>query len=382
MSLKHFPGLLAVAALALTTVRAEAPLGSDSKIFLTGSTGLKYCDNIYLSGTSEKSSSIFNITPGVSIELGAAALTKNVLSFSEDFVTYLSASEQNTSLANLRYDGGYSDAKLSLKLSASFLQTAQNSRDVRLNGVIAQTDLTNVAPLVEFELSPKTAFGAGVIYDGYHYKTVGYTDRSSVAVPLNFWYEVAPKLQGSAGYRYRKNSIDLPGVDSVDHYLSVGLRGEFDPKLKGTMSIGFEQRKIDAHTTGSIRTAARTESSVGLESKLEYAYSDKTVLNFTAKNDFSNAATGDSQKVFELGGGVVTNMSSVLTANAGLSYSNYKYIASTRSDDFYRVEAGVTYSCTSYLKLNAAYNYQRNTSNLAGATFAANVLGVSAILRY
>jgi hypothetical protein len=382
MGTKFYLGLLIGAAVALTAAPAAPELSSDSKLFFTGTAGFKYSDNIFLASTVQKASSILNVTPGVSLEMGNGALTKNVLSFSQDFISYLNATDQNTSLANLRYDGVFSDAKLSLKLGAGFMQTAQNSRDVRLNGIIAQTDITNVAPLVEFELSTKTSFGAGVIYDSYAYKAAGFTDRTAITVPLNLWYEVAPKLQGSAGYRYRKNAVDLPGADSIDHYLNVGLRGEFDPKLKGTMSVGFAQRKIDDVKVGSVHTAGRSESSIGLETKLDYAYSDKTAFNFAAKNDFANAATGGSQKVFEVSGGVSSNLDSVLAANVSLFYSNYKYIATTRNDDFYRFEMGVTYSYSSVLKLTASYNYQRNSSNVAGSSFAGNIYGLSAILRY
>jgi hypothetical protein len=148
------------------------------------------------------------------------------------------------------------------------------------------------------------------------------------------------------------------------------------------MSVGFAQRKIDDVKVGSVHTAGRSESSIGLETKLDYAYSDKTAFNFAAKNDFANAATGGSQKVFEVSGGVSSNLDSVLAANVSLFYSNYKYIATTRNDDFYRFEMGVTYSYSSVLKLNASYNYQRNSSNVAGSSFAGNIYGLSAILRY
>ncbi len=269
MTTKLFTGIVALAAAALTTAHASFELTPGTNLFLTGTAGIKYSDNIFLASSNEKSSAIIDLIPGISLEMGSAALTKNVFTYSEDFVTYTDASSQNTQLAEVQYDGSYSDSKLSMKLNAGYHQLAQNTRDVRLNGVIVHTDVTNATPTAEVVISPKTTFGAGVDYENTHYTSAGFSDLTAFAVPVNFYYEVEPKLQASVGYKYTHNQVDAPGTDSDENYLNVGARGEFTPKLHGTVNVGYVQDKIESGNG----VKGTTESSLGLNANLDYQYS-------------------------------------------------------------------------------------------------------------
>jgi hypothetical protein len=381
MTSKKLAGFIAFLTAAFISVHA-AELSPGTGIFFVGSAGLKYDSNIFLTQNNTKSSAVYELTPGVEFDLGAGSLTKNVFTFSETFVSYSSASDQNTNLANAKYVLDYSDSKASFNLDAEYHQIAQNTRDVHFAGHILQTDVIHIGPQVELAVSPKTSFGAGVIYENYKYDISGYANRSTVTVPLDVYYEIVPKVQGSVGYRYRSNSVDAPGLKSDDNYFSVGARGEFDPKLSGSFSVGYNQRKINAGTVRGIAVAGRTESGLGLDAKLDYLYSEKTKLQLTAREDFNNAATGDSEKVFELGAGLSSALTNVVTADASLHYGQYKYVASTRSDDYYRLQAGLTYSCNANVKVNGTYGYQDNSSNFSGLSFKGNVFGVSVAVRY
>ena len=381
MTTKSFAGILALLTAAFTTVHATE-LSPGTGIFFTGTAGLKYDSNIFLTNTNTKSSGILEIIPGVELDMGSGSMTKNVFVFSEDFVSYLDASGQNTNLSNAQYDVAYSDDKLRFTLDAGFHQMSQNNRDTHLVGHILQTDITNISPTLELEISPKSAVSVGVDYQNYRYDVTGYADRSSVALPLNAYFEVAPKVQASVGYRYRNNSVDAPGLDSTDNYFSVGARGDFDPMLKGSFSVGYNQRNIKAGTVNGLYHASHTESGIGADAKLDYLYSDKSTVQFTVRNDFSNAATGENQKVFEGGVGLASAMSSDLTAEASLFIGNYKYVSTTRRDDYYRLGAGVTYSYSTHVKCNATYSYQDNSSNISNLSFSESVFGVSVAVRY
>ena len=380
MTTKSLAGMLVLLTAAFTTVHATE-LSPSTGIFFTGTAGLKYDSNIFLANTNTKSSGVFEIIPGVELNMGSGSMTKNVFVLSEDFVSYLSASDQNTNLTNAQYDLGYSDDKLRFALDAGFHQLSQNNRDTHLVGHILQTDITNITPELEFEISPKSAIAVGVDYENYRYDLTGYANRSSVALPLDAYFEVVPKVQASVGYRYRSNSVGAPGLDSNDNYFSVGARGDFDPLLKGSFSVGYNQRKIKAGTVNSVYQASRTESGIGATAKLEYLYSDKTTVQFTVRNDFSNAATGESQKVFEGGVGLASAMSSVLTADASVFIGNYKYVSTTRRDDYYRLQTGVTYSYNTHVKCSATYSYQDNSSNISNLSFTENLFGVSLAVR-
>ena len=75
-------------------------------------------------------------------------------------------------------------------------------------------------------------------------------------------------------------------------------------------------------------------------------------------------------------------MSSDLTAEASLFIGNYKYVSTTRRDDYYRLGAGVTYSYSTHVKCNATYSYQDNSSNISNLSFSESVFGVSVAVRY
>jgi hypothetical protein len=381
MTTKHIAGILAISAAALTTAHASFELSPGTNLFLTGTASAKYNDNIFLASNGEKSSGVIDIQPGFSLEMGSAALTQNIFTYSEDFVTYTDASSQNTELAQVQYNVTYSDSKLTMKLNAGYHQLAQNSRDIRANGVIVHTDMTNITPTGEVIVSPKTTLGAGVDYENTHYNAAGFDDVSSYAIPLNAYYEIEPKLQASVGYRYRHNDVDH-AADSDDNYISVGARGDFDPKVKGTFSVGYNERSVQAFTLNGVHTGSYTETSIGLDANLEYTMDEKTKFNFTAKNDFANAATGATQKVFSLGGSVISKLSEVLSADGSLNYGNFKYVGSSRVDDFYQAHIGLTYSLNKAVKFNGAYDYQDNSSNLSGSSFTDNVFSVAVIVRY
>ena len=382
MTTKTLAGIAILAATALTTAQASFEISPGTNVFLTGTAGFKYDDNIYLTHSGEKSSGIFDLAPGFSLEMGSAALTKNIFTYSEDFVNYTDASSQNTQLANVQYDGNYKDDKLTLRLNAGYHQAAQNSRDVRLAGIVVETDTTNVTPTAEYKVDPKTTLGAGFDYENYEYKPSGLVNLETWTVPLVAYYEVAPKLEVGGGYRYRDNSPDSPVAKSDDNYFNFSARGDFDPKLTGTVDVGYNQRTIKSITVGGVHTSGRTESGLGFDAALAYAYDEKTKFNFTAKDDFGNAATGDSEKLVQFSAGATSEISDILTVDGNLFYTNFKYVTSSRQDDYYVASVGLTYKFDKHLSVRGGYSYQNDSSNVSGVSFNDNVFSVSLSARY
>jgi hypothetical protein len=368
--------LFAATAASLTSAYAAFPVG-DGEAFLTGTATYSQTDNLYLSKASTKSTGVATFTPGVSFEFGNAALAKNILSFSEQFVRYTSASSQNNELFNAKYDGTYSDSKSTIKLGASYVESAQNNRDARLNGVIVENTTESISTGFEWILSPKTGFDVSPAWENSDYSQKGFTDRESWSVPLNFTYEIAPKLKSSGGYRYRTDQ-QKAGADSTDHFFNLGAKGEFTPKLTGSLNVGYTTRDIKRYGT----TAGSTKSTVGIISNFEYSYSDKTKLRASVGNDYRSGATGETQKVFSLSGGANTPLSNVLTADASLNYSKNDYVQTGRSDDLWALNAGLSYTYNKYLKINGSYAYQDNNSNLNASDFKTNTFSISASVRY
>ena len=371
-----FKAILALSVLSSSSAFAAFPVGA-GEAFLTGSAGYKYDDNLYLSNTGAKSTGVATFTPGVSIEFGADALAKNILTFSEQFIRYTSASSQDNELAQANYTGSYSDSKSKINLTASYAENAQNNRDARLNGIIVENTLESVNPKFEWALSPKTAFDVAVLWENNNYKTKGFSDRTSWSVPLNFYYEVAPKLQASAGYRHRTDDQD-GAADGSDNFYNLGARGEFTPKLSGTFNIGYNERTTKSFGT----TRSSKDSSVGIISKFDFAFSQKTQFRASIGNDYQNGGTGATQQMLKIGGGVTSALSEQLSVDASLDYSKNDYLVGSRSDDLWHLNAGAIYKYNQYFSFKGEYTYQNNASNVAGSDFKSNVFAVSASVRY
>ena len=371
-----FKALLALSVVTGSSAFAAFPVG-DGEAFLTGTAGYRYDDNLYLSNTGAKSTGVATFKPGVSIEFGTDALAKNILSFSEEFIRYTGASSQNNELAQANYNGTYSDTKAKINLTASYAENAQNNRDARLNGIIVENTLESVNPKFEWALSPKTAFDAAATWEKNDYKTAGFSDRKSWYVPVNFYYEIAPKLQASAGYRHRTDD-QAGAADGSDNFYNLGAKGEFTPKLTGSFNIGVNERKTKSFGTAK----SSKDSSVGIISKFDFAFSDKTTFRASVGNDYQNGGTGATQKVLKIGGGVTSSLSQQLSVDASLDYSKNDYLVGTRSDDLWNTKVGATYKYNKYGDLKGDYTYQNNASNVAGSDFKSNVFSVSASVRY
>lgn len=111
-------------------------------------------------------------------------------------------------------------------------------------------------------------------------------------MPINFYYKWTEKVELSVGYRYRDYQTQI-GEDSTDHYLNVGARGKFSPKLTGEFTVGVTQRKL---------AKGGDDTMLGLEANLAYEISPKTSLELRASNAPDTSPQGLQQKNFSLGG--------------------------------------------------------------------------------
>jgi hypothetical protein len=153
----------------------------------------------------------------------------------------------------------------------------------------------------------------------------------------------------------------------------VGARGEFTPKLTGTVNTGYLQR---SPSHGS------KQSALGAEAKLDYAFSEKTAFRLGASNDFTNASTGGTEKVFSISGGATAQLTEQFTGDVEISYNHTRYNGSIRADDYVEGTGTIGYQYNKYVTLNGSYTYRNNSSNLAGVEFSNNVVTASVTVRY
>jgi len=354
-------------------VLAFEKLGSDSELFVTGTAGIQYNDNILLAQSGTKSDTIFDATPGLLAIWGQSSDVKGQASFTEDFSVYSSNSSLNANLAKFDITNSYDGGVSKVDFDGWFHQLDQATRDVRGANTLIHRDASHAELYGENEVSPKTSVKLGIVYDDTNYKSAGYTDWRWYEVPLNYYYKVEPKLDLSAGVRYKDNTLGTGGLNSTEYYYNVGARGELAPKLTGEFSVGLNTSKPKG---------LGTKDALGLESNFAYAYSPKTSFTFGANNDFGYSATGGSYKNFGVNGGFNAAVSSELKVGGSLGYSRYTYSTTSQRDDLYSGQLSATYLVNGYLSLVGTYAYTDDQSNLAGSSFKNNILSFSATFRY
>ncbi|MBX3737813.1 MAG: outer membrane beta-barrel protein [Candidatus Didemnitutus sp.] len=365
--------LLALSASSLTAAPFVA-LGDNAELFLTGSVVANFDDNIYLrngsAGRPEVNDTILTFTPGVDVVFGKNAATTGNFYFREDIVRYSDNDQQNTELLNVGFNSLYSNGKSKLDLGASYAESAQN--DTGAPGDIVSRKTTAVRALSEFGVTEKTSFGAGVRWEKINYDAgPGYLDNRAWSVPLDAYFEYSPKLQWSAGYRYRSTELSGAGIDRKDHFFNIGARGEFTPKLTGQLRVGYSLRKLDR---------GDDDSGFGVDSSFNYAYSPKTTYTLGVTNDFGTSALGESTKNFSINLGANNRIDEQWSWNANLVYRSTDYPA--HSDDFWQGGVGVSYVYNNNVNFTASYTHRNNSSNASLFEFSNNVFSIGANLRY
>ena len=372
-----------IAALAGLSAKA-APfmaVGDDAELFVTASAQVQFDDNIYLdsgaaatsttSAQPKSNDAILSFTPGLDLVFGKGSSTKGNAYFREEIRRYNDNENQNTELANVGVRSNFDNGVTKADFNASYAQVAQNDNDVRKSGEIVRRDLTNLGARGEFTFSEKTSFGAGLTYDKTAYDATGFVDSDIWSLPIDVYFKATPKLDWSAGYRYRNSDLSGNGIDSKDHFFNVGARGEFTPKMTGQLRVGYTDRSFDK---------GGSDSGFGLDGNVAFAASEKTTLRFNVSNDFGSSGTGDSTKNFSLGLNASSRMSEQLSLTGGLNYRRIKY--STRTDDFVEGLLAVTYALNQMVNFGASYTYRDNNSSQSAAEFTNNVFSFGANIRY
>jgi hypothetical protein len=360
---------LAVISVAFSTAAFSAPfmaIGDGAEIFVTGMLGARADDNIFLTDNAQ-SDVIFDINPGAELTFGKGGQLQGKLTLVDAFANYSRNSKLNTNLFSGDFGAKYDDGKLKLGLNAGYHELNQNSVDIH---GLTRRDVFTVGGNAEVEISEITSVASGITYTHTNYKRAGYGDSDDYVIPVNFYYKWTPKVELSLGYQFRDYQTTV-GQDSTDHYLNVGARGEFTPKLTGQFTVGVTQRRI-AH--------GGDETMLGLDAKFSYELTPKTALQLGASSAPDTAPQGQQQKNFSVYGQIKTDISEQLSLNAGLSYRAIDYL--TRTDDYVEGTLGATYLVNNYVNLVGGYVYRHNSSKLSGSVFTNNVFSFAANIRY
>jgi polysaccharide biosynthesis protein VpsM len=358
---------------AINRARAFVTTGPDDELFATGVASAQVNDNLFLSHTNEKTDELFDLVPGLEFDYGKNSLTKGSLSVNEDIQLFATHSSLDTGLTNAVFSALYDDSKLKLNFDATFHQVDQATLQVN-QGVLVKRDLYHVDGTGEIALTDKTSVSAGAIYDDTDYLKTGYTDWQWVKIPLNYYYEVEPKLDASAGFAFQNNQLSSGGLNGDEYFYNVGARGQFTPKLTGQLNVGYEQLEFDK---------GGSEGGLGVDSSFTYAYSPKTTLTFGVNNDFGySALNGAAYRLLSPNVGLNAAISEQWKFTAMVSYGRYDYITTSELDNFYTGQVGITYIVNAYCSLTGSYGYLEDISNITAQSFTQNLFTISTNLKF
>lgn len=379
-NIKWLPSVMALAS-ATTFAAPFMAVGDNAELFLTGSVAVRFDDNIFLSPDSsatKKNDTILSFTPGFELVFGKGSATTGNVYYREEFVRYSDNDQQNTSLSNVGFNSRYDNGKTKMGAAASYAQVAQNQPGVGAGtGQIARRNVTGLKANTEFAFSQKTSFGAGLNYDKTDYAQTTFTDSASWSVPVDVYYEMTPKLDTSVGYRYRDTTLSGSASDSKEHFLSIGARGEFTPKLNGQVRVGYNKRSF---ARGSDQTG------LGVDSSLDYAFSQKTSFQLAVSNDFSNSATGQPTKVFSRTVSTRSALTEQWNVGASLSVRSIDYgrfgTIPPRNEDFFEGGVNVAYIYSTYLNFTASYSYRNNNASIPIGSTADNLSFTNSVFTF
>jgi len=374
---------LALGAAAFTALSGLAlaafSLGDQAKVFVTGSAGISYDDNLLQTETGKLSDTIFTLSPGLDVEFGKAeANLFSVLSFQEEIKRYMDTSGLDSNLAKISLRSNFKRGMDTGKFNAGYTQTNQNTPVSGVPGLLRR-NIFNAGGSGEWEVRQgKDRFGLGISYEDTDYNQTTLADSQIYTIPVNYYYEFNPKNFLSAGFSYRKADLHTPSTgaktDYTDYKYNIGWRRDEDPKLTGTFNVGFNQRQPDV---------GKSESSFDVNANLSYKATASTGYTFGLSNDFGQSSVGVSQKTFRANLGVNHQIDQRWSADGQTSFSTTDYLGARR-DDYWDAKVALRWiAFPKYgVTLEASYGYKNNSSNVAGSSYNGSILGLTASARY
>jgi hypothetical protein len=367
--------LLAASAALTLAAQAAVDLGNGVQVVPNVIGSVEANDNLFLAADDTVDETIWRLSPGIRFVMGEGALNSAQFSYNEEFQFYSDNSDLDTSLSLVDFSTNYDDGKMKIAIDAWFHEANQATRDTPTIAGLVKRTLIHGGISDEVQFSEKSAGKIGLVYDDTDYSRAGYTDWQWVEVPVQYFYEVQPKLDASVGFRYRQNNLDGPlgGFDSDELFYNVGVRGEITPKLTGEVQVGYLQFNPDA---------GNDEDSFGLKANLTFAVSPKTNLLLDANSQYGYSGIGQSYQDTGLTFSFNTAISAAFSVNGNVFWHAYDYTTTTQQDDYYGGQIAGTYAFNEHAELSASYAYADNDSNLAFANFKQNRFVLSATLKY
>ena len=373
--------LLFCAGLAGASERAVALEASEVLLFSWGRLTIKpqlavsetYNDNIFARASDETADFTTTVSPGVTFLLGQRTANHIILNYTLNQHFYADRTDLNATehLFELRsfIDRGRwnlqgNDRIQFLDSPIGDVQVLEGSIDQPLiltEDKVSRNTYINDYRL-SYEISPKTVLYVQGQHIGYDYEErIRLYDQTTLIGTGGFAYQALSKtvLFGEGFYGITTSEPNVTALETPDMIFAggaLGARGDFTPKLSGTVRIGYETREFEGQDASNDPVVA-----VGLN----YRFSTRTdvALGFQRRQDVSIQFDEQTYTAQIVNAQLTQTIGSrgKLRATLGGYYGFYNYDQSqfspARDYDVYSINFGVAYQIQ--LWLSASLNFDR-----------------------
>lgn len=369
---------LGVGVVLVNSVSGLTKLGDSIELFVTGTAAIEYQDNLFLDRTGEVDDMVFVASPGVELTMAGRGATQMNLRYKHHLRFYDDNGGLDGDFSDLAFNVAYNSGVVLASFNLSVRELWSNTSDANGNGFLVDRTETRANLNGKYVLTELTAFGLGIEYEKMDYELVQYTGYDSTALPLTVFYKVRPKLDLTAGFRYREVDVDRTNIDFEDVYYFVGAVGElFSPLWTGNVNFGYQERKYDV--------VDFEESSFFYDMRVTYRPTVKLSFYGGLGRDYRTSASGGASYTFAsllLGGKYA--ISDSISVDAGAEMGKAEYSNSPREEDMLFWNLGVSYNPNEMFTLRAQYQYQDvdGGNTPFSSDYTNNKFVVSASVRY
>lgn len=333
----------------------------------------------------EESEMLFIASPGIDFQYGQTGLNSITVGYAYDQISYINNPGYNT-------DQHRADVKVDLKLGrftitgtdtfhllSSFLSGGNSSVTNQVNRTIWNDNYR-----ITYDATAKTDVYLNVSHNQYDYdQGVSIYDSETVRGALGVSHDWTQRLRAFTEFEYGHSFVN-PNLttqpNSPDSSILggfVGLRGEFTPRITGSLKIGYENRSFQG--TFAPGTEPATVSSPAVVADISYAFGVRTFfrLAYTRSTDVSPQFAKQSY-IFDrvqltanqfLG----TSGKWLASASTGYSLGDFSETPGTnlaRTDKVLEASLRLSYQPRPWLAAVLGYEYENYNTSFADPTVA------------
>lgn len=367
-------------------------VGDFADVSFSGSSSARWTSNVFRDETNETEDRVLTVSPGFEVSFGRGLSNLDlVLLTSYDIVRYNDNEDLDTEMFHIRMIGGYRTSRwdVSVQLSFDELQSATGVANVTAD--LIESEDTRAKISGEYRLSPKFSFGSGIDFSKKEYIEPAnqFANYDRLAIPLDLYYQLTPKVDLSVGYTHEVRELDpytkpvdqlIEGYETTTHFLNVGARGVLLPKLTGFFKLGYRVRDSES-TVGNPRDDS--DGSLGLSSDLTWSATPKLTNKVKLDRDFNVSGEGTVTENSAVSVSSNYFLNSFWSFGSNLGYTLRSYQDSNDREDV-QTSAGISvnYTPNKYWSFSGAYSYSDNDSDAVGNSYTDHMISLTAFLRY